>query len=227
MAAASGNGKNGYRKWEKEDRPVCGAHKRGPGGGICQMDAGRGTSHKGWGHCSLHGGSTPNGTIHAAKLEAAFMVAEYAEFEPDVEPHDVLLRMVRLAAGLVAFYARKHRELIKAEGEEALAVQHREEIVGSGKDADGYTVKTSTQTALHLWGRLLEQAIDRAAKIAKLALDAGVEERRVRLAEQWGDELADLLRRVIADLGLDEQQLARAPEIVERNLRLIEGGVAA
>ena len=40
---------------------------------------------------------------------------------------------------------------------------------------------------------------DRVARIAKACLDAGVAERQVRLAEEFGSMLADVLRAVFDD----------------------------
>src|SRR4051794_2422133 len=47
---------------------LCGAQRRN--GDPCRRPAGWGTQHAGYGACKLHGGSTPNGHVHAAKLEA-------------------------------------------------------------------------------------------------------------------------------------------------------------
>lgn len=209
----------------------CGANGRA--GKPCGRPAGWGTDHVGWGACKHHSGSTKNGRRHAARLqaeaEAAAFSQRFAELEPDDEPHDVLLRMVRLTNGLVSFYGRKYRELLADRGEDALAVAEERERVwtGGGESGGGEETTRSNTVVLHVWGRLYHEAIDRAAKTAKLALDAGVEERRVRLAEQWGDELADVLRAVLGDLDLSPAQLERAPAVVERHLRLIEGGMAA
>lgn len=61
---------------------------------------------------------------------------------------------------------------------------------------------------------------DRVAKVAKAALDAGVAERAVGLAERHGAFLAELLRRVFADpeLGLGSAQQERLPDVLRRHL---------
>ena len=58
--------------------------------------------------------------------------------------------------------------------------------------------------------------IDRSAKHAKLALDAGVEERKVRIAEQQGELIAQVIRSILGDLGLNKKQQTDAPAIVRR-----------
>ena len=55
--------------------------------------------------------------------------------------------------------------------------------------------------------------------VAKLAIDAGVEERRVQLAEEQGRQLAEVIRRILADLDLTPEQQARVPVVVPRRLR--------
>jgi hypothetical protein len=52
--------------------------------------------------------------------------------------------------------------------------------------------------------------IDRSAKHAKLALDAGVEERKVRIAEQQGELIPQVIRSVLGDLGLNSKQQSEA-----------------
>lgn len=66
--------------------------------------------------------------------------------------------------------------------------------------------------------------VDRKAHVAKIAIDAGVEERRVRIAEQLGSEIGDLFAAVFAQLKLTADQQKRAPAIVRAQLELLEGG---
>jgi hypothetical protein len=66
--------------------------------------------------------------------------------------------------------------------------------------------------------------IDRSAKHAKLALDAGVEERKVRIAEQQGELIPQVIRSVLGDLGLNSKQQSEAPAIVRRHLLALAPG---
>lgn len=54
-------------------RPLCGAQRRAREGGRCMRPAGWGTSHLGVDRCKLHGGSTRNHCIAAAKERLAQM----------------------------------------------------------------------------------------------------------------------------------------------------------
>jgi hypothetical protein len=50
------------------------------------------------------------------------------------------------------------------------------------------------------------------------ALDAGVEERRVRIAEAQGELLAGVIKAILGDLGPNKKQQNEAPAIVRRHL---------
>lgn len=68
--------------------------------------------------------------------------------------------------------------------------------------------------------------VERAAKAAKLALDAGVAERLVRVEQDKGQLLAGVIRAVLDDpeLGLTPEQRAAAGPVAGRHLRAIAGG---
>lgn len=54
--------------------------------------------------------------------------------------------------------------------------------------------------AAHVAVQMLGEWSDRAAKLAKLAIDCGLEERRVRIEEQTGQQLADVIKGTLAAL---------------------------
>jgi hypothetical protein len=68
--------------------------------------------------------------------------------------------------------------------------------------------------------RLWNDERDRVARIAKAALDAGVAERHVQLAERYGEQLATLLRAVLYDpaLALTDAQQSVLPDLLRRHL---------
>jgi hypothetical protein len=61
-------------------------------------------------------------------------------------------------------------------------------------------------------------------KVCAEAIRAGVEERRVQLAEQQGAAVAEAIRRILCDLGLTAEQQTLVGEVVPRHLRAIAGG---
>jgi hypothetical protein len=76
------------------------------------------------------------------------------------------------------------------------------------------------QVATRLWN----DERDRLARISKAALDAGVQERAIVLAERAGAALADVLRAIFGDpeLGLTEAQRKRLPDLLRRHLEVVE-----
>ncbi len=76
---------------------------------------------------------------------------------------------------------------------------------------------------MNVWVRLHQEWHDRLVRVAKTAIDAGVEERQVRLAEAQAQRLAAVIRAILTDLGYDlEEENVR--KVVR--LRLLEGGKA-
>jgi hypothetical protein len=76
---------------------------------------------------------------------------------------------------------------------------------------------------VNVWVRLYQEWHDRLVRVAKTAIDAGVEERQVRLAEAQAQRLAAVIRAILTDLGYDlEEENVR--KVVR--LRLLEGGKA-
>jgi hypothetical protein len=65
---------------------------------------------------------------------------------------------------------------------------------------------------------------DRVARICEAALCAAVQERAIRLADGYGQQLAAVLRAIFYDpeLGLTTQQLALLPTILRRHLFVAE-----
>ena len=66
---------------------------------------------------------------------------------------------------------------------------------------------------------MLREASDRLAAYAKAAIQAGIAERHVRLAESQGAIVAEAFTRVFALLNLTGEQLAAAPQVVATVLR--------
>jgi hypothetical protein len=196
------------------DPVLCGARKKR--GGLCGRPAGWGTEHVGYGSCKLHGGCTPGAVAAAAKAQARHLAVEL-----EMEPHDALLWCVRVAAGEVAYATRRIQELEETD----LVVEPRVERDAWGENASSY-VQTSNAAMLNVWIRTRQEALDRLARFAKMALDAGVAERQVRIAEGWADRLGRLFDAVFADLDLTPAQLKKAGPSLERHLRVLEGGAA-
>lgn len=157
----------------------CGAKKR-QGEGDCHRPAGWGTSHPGIGRCKLHGGSTPDQIKHVNGQKAADAVVTFG-LPREIDPQVALLEEVHRTAGHVSWLQAKIAEFETDDELKQL-------------DAAGKFERAS------VWVELYQSERAHAVKVSKAAIDAGIAERAVRLAEEQGRQLANVLRDVIADL---------------------------
>lgn len=194
---------------KKHQGTLCGANKRG-GKGRCTLPAGWGTLHPGTGACKNHGGSVPTHSVAAAVPSLALLVG----YDVDVSPMEALIMCVRIKAAEVAYYSAQ----IAAMSPKDVLTRPREEAL----DKDGYVHDLKKSKQVNIWVRLRDQAIDKLAKYAKMALDAGVDERMIRVAEGVGAQLAAALGTVLDGLGLTKEQQAKAPDLIRSSLLQLE-----
>lgn len=178
---------------QRDGMNLCGAKKKN--GETCRAFAGQGTEHPGVGCCKFHLGNTKRHNTHAARKEALAKWAERSKFgEPlEVGPAEALLGVLHLSAG--------HLSWIRAE-------------LAAIKDKR----TQEAQVLMRLW----DEERDRIARISKAALDVGVAEAQIALAERYGEQLAQLLRGIFfdGDLGLTAVQRALLPDVLRRHLGL-------
>jgi hypothetical protein len=181
----------------KQPIRYCGARNRD--GTACKRRAGWGTPYT-YGRCSYHGGATPSGRAQAAREAARDVTAESGLHVPlDVSPIDSLLHVVRLTAGQLDHATRKVGEL-----GENLA------------DAQGRPV---------FWVTYQTECARRLAGFSKMALDAGVAERQVRLAERVGALLSGAMEDVLNHLGItDPAQRSEVVDLYSSKIMLLEAG---
>lgn len=182
---------------------ACGARTRS--GGSCGRPAGWGTDHAGSGRCKLHGGRTPSGRLFAQREQAAEAVRVYG-LPVEVDPHTALLEELARTHGYVLWLDRQvaQLDLDAAYGP-----------VGGGESS-------YPRQEPHVWIVMLGQERDRLRQIAKTCHECGVEERRVRMAEQLAQVLAVAVGGILRDFGLDGHP--DAPAIVRRHLAMLEQG---
>jgi hypothetical protein len=143
----------------------------------------------------------------------------------DTTPTEALLDTVKWTAGYVGWL----REQVAGKPDEDGTAPRDDELVwGKTREKSGGEDWGSTFEAKpSVWLQLLGEWSDRLVKVCDTAIRAGIEERRVRIAEQQGALVADVIRKVLDDLELTPEQAARAGEVVPRRLRLLAGGAAA
>jgi hypothetical protein len=208
------------------DRGVCGANRR-QGGGPCQLPAGHGTDHLGVGRCKWHGGNTTSQRKAAAVEMARAHVASLG-LPVDVEPHEVLILATQVSWAEVVYCDQEMAKLGASQLAGQAVTRHtRPRSLGKdGEDPDEpVTEERELAPALHIWMVARAAAMERAAKFAKMALDAGVDERRVRVQEAQADRLASVVNAVIRDLvaaGLSAELRSLAGERFKHHLASLD-----
>lgn len=149
------------------------------------------------------------------------------------DPGQTLLRLLTQAAHRAGLYGL----LLEQQYDAAEAGDAAAELPAGVRALIGhrYTVSDGTRwpvaEAIRGLVDLEGQERDRAARYAKLALDAGIAERLVRLEEDKAAALVAMLRGLLSDLaaifpGLDPRD-PRVSVIVTSRLRALEAGSAA
>lgn len=198
---------------------ICGAKKKGDEGGVCSKPAGWGTEHPGFGNCKYHTGTTPAGNTTAQRQRVTYEAKALLGLELVEDPHRVLLRMVYYAnamtqwlAGQVAALEHQQREMDELT-EGGLSPQAIESF---------YTERTKLGRIMHVYITAFAEERDRAARTAKMAIDAGVAERLVQVEEAKAMLLARTIQTVLDDLDLNESQRRKAPAVVRARLMELE-----
>jgi hypothetical protein len=193
-------------------KPICGAQLVNSKNKwkICLRSAGAGTQHKGYGKCSKHFGNTQASGIGAARIELGDQYAAQGDGATfggvvRVDPHDALLWLVRRTAGIVAWLDWK--------------IQQFENDDEAWQDV-GVTTETggSIRKIEAVWIKMHGDERDRLARYAKLALDAGVAERQIQIAEEQGLLFANGIRQIFDRLELTPAQQKLAPGLVREVL---------
>lgn len=173
--------------------------------------------------CRTHGGSAPQVQAKAEQrlLERQALVAAEAFGLPrEVDPHSALLEELHRCAGAVQWLG-------------AIVADLQRDEIGWGrvKETHGTQLEKGTDNGVtkaaqvNVFVRLWQEERDRLAKVAKTCVDVGIEERRVRLAESAGQQLAAVIRAVLDRLELSDGQRSLAVQVVPDELRRLAGDV--
>jgi len=203
--------------------------------------------------CHRHGGATPAAKRKAARtraaVEAAAALARAAVtlgLALDISPTDALLGEVAMTAGHVQWLRGKVRELdasalawgtterkVKDGLEGVDNWDHEDDNEDDNEDDTGgrkrkigvdWGTTTTEKATPSIWYELYSRERDRLIKVCSEAIRAGIEERKVQLAESQGALVAEAIRRILQDLGLSPEQESRVSEVVPRHLRALGGG---
>ena len=173
--------------------PRCGARKR-QGGAPCGRPAGAGTRHPGVGRCKLHGGCTPNHDLAAARATLDEVSSRLAL--PDPLPHEALLACVRIAAAQVVYCTER---------------------VGELDVADAFSSRRP-----HPWIALRSDTVELLARVSKMAIDAKVDDRVARQADDAARLIVTAVSSAVEDVGLTDDQTARLRDTLPARLAALE-----
>jgi hypothetical protein len=160
--------------------------------------------------CRMHLGKQAAEVI--AEAAARHAVVTYG-LPRDIAPTDALLEEVRYSAGHVAWL----REQVAALEAESLVWGVTEESEKNATEFAG--TDTTRSAAMNMWLDLYHRERRYLLDVTKAVIAAGVEERRVKLAEAQGSLLNDVIRRILARLSLTPDQSKLLPLVVPEELR--------
>jgi hypothetical protein len=192
-------------------KKLCGAKTPGGKYPTCHNVAGKGTKHKGVGRCSRHGGKTVSHE-KAASVELARIECETLGIPIETTPADALMEEVAEASGNVRFY----RNLIQA-----LPTHPEPDVYVVGEDGgEGHWERGATgvygptyhvsgiptgKAEPHVLVQLYNEERKRRREAAEGALKAGVEERRIRIAEADAERIMDAQMKALMAMGLTDR----------------------
>lgn len=180
--------------------PFCGASRRN-NAGPCKRDAGAGTSHKGIGNCSWHGGSSPSGTRSAEgqRLEGDLQKLLYQYGAP---PAENPLTALQALAGRVLAMERAIGEKVNELG----AIRYDSENGGEQLRAEV---------------AVLERAMDRAGKFLVDIARLNIDERLVKIEEAKAKVIVEAIEIALAVAGVRGQAATEAKRAAARHLRSV------
>jgi hypothetical protein len=222
---------------------TCGAKKRnGDPCGAAPM--------KGQKRCARHGGKSPQAKKAAErrlaeqeatrKMEKAVRTLGITDKYQDVDPGKALLEEISVTYAHVQWLREKVGQLEEVEhltkgtredewaevddesgnpGAHALVwgqTEYRNKV--GGEDAGQTTVE---QAGVSVWYQLYLKEREHLVKVTTAALKAGIEERKVRLAESQGELVARVIRGILEALNLTTDQWALVQTVVPRELRAL------
>ena len=168
------------------DKDICGAQRANqPEGVVCQNVAGERTDHLGIGRCYRHGGSTESHNKNA-QMELARRECDKLGIEIEIDPAEALIRAVWRAQGNLMFYEAQVSDLPSVTQVET----------GPGG---------ASKMAIHPVIALYHEAERWVANVSASALRAGVEERRVRMAERDSAQIIQAQIDTLTAMGLHDR----------------------
>lgn len=199
---------------DPQGRPQCTA-KAKTTGSRCKR-----TPVPGLDKCKLHCGMKPEdarakGAENIARQRIGALLAIEAPDHTYADPLDGLLMEVALSAWAVKVLG----DIVS--GLDALYAPSRK-VIAKGETRTVEAGDMKVHIAVQMW----TEERDRHARLCKMAIEAGIAERQVRVVEEQGVLFARVVEEVFGDpsLGLDAEKRALGLRLVGRKLRVLQGG---
>ncbi len=214
---------------EELDPKLCNAVKRK--GGRCRQTAGWRTDHLGVGSCRLHGGMLPDHRKHGGRIladRAAQATLSKWGVPIQIAPQEALLQMVWEAAGNVAWLRSQVQRMEDQDAvgsvpstEDTVPRDWKSGLIGrvmsSTPEGTLYQRSEEERALVRLYG----DWSDRLVKYAKAAIDAGIEERKVRVAEEQGRTIVLAVSNVLVQIGVPEDKILVARSLLAAEFRTL------
>ena len=197
-------------------RTICGAKKK-------DLNPCGAPPAKGGVRCGKHGGKSPQALKAAERrlaeqeatrnMEKAVRTLGITDKYQDVDPGKALLEEISRTWAHVQWLSGKVSEL---EGDDLVwgKTLHRE-----GVGPEGPVDVSDHKAAPSIWYDLYLREREHLARVSAAALKAGIEARKIRLAEEQGSMVAAVLRQILDALNLSPTQWEMVPTIVPNALR--------
>lgn len=138
----------------------------------------------------------------------------------DMHPHEAIMFALRVTAGEVAYCDAQIERLSEDETYErpvrtiySLMPDGHGEYIQERRDAE----------ILSRWASLRASAIDRMARYAKMAIEVGVSELEVKLAESESKIIASFFEACMDDLELTSEQREQVGVSMRKHIHLVTG----
>lgn len=166
--------------------------------------------------CKSHGGGNPQAVAKVAQRKAEEQAARDARnfgYPIEVDPKEALLSELHMTFGVVQWI----REQVNTLGIEDIVWGTTK--VEEGVDRGDSTDLEISEAGINLWVQLWQKERKHLLDVTKACIAAGIEERRVRIAEQQGVLLASVVKAVLDRLALTPDQQAQVATVVPEELR--------
>lgn len=171
--------------------------------------------------CNIHGGKAPQVQAKAkarAQQQAVIELLQNLGTPTEIDPGQALLDLIAAKNGEVLWL----RAMVQSIEQDKLTWGTADHESGIGQQ--GPIDKITQKAAVNIWWEMLRKAEDQLAKYASEALRVGIEERRVRIAENQGNLIVGAIRRILDRLDLSNEQRGLVSTVVPEEIRAIGRG---